>query len=289
MPHHNAFALVLFAAASCCAPAALSAQPPTAVLPSDRLLTPVGQLAQTPNFPTQLALGKGHVSVLAGGANKRQGIQRFSVASLQAQGGVLTLFSKDKKHAAPGATVAQGRRGDSGGNAGEQAIKGQSLFQGLATGPDGTLYATGGNSDDLLALGASSDGALHLLRRSAPQVAIWDDHDYGPNDSDASFEFKNASLDLFKTYWANPTYGVGVGDVAGVFTKTSIADVDIFLLDDRWWRSADATSPGDRGKVLFGPAQMRWLKNALLFSRARFTVVLARAFQNRRRGWPVIQ
>ncbi len=112
---------------------------------------------------------------------------------------------------------------------------------------------------------------LDAFLRSTPQVAIWDDHDYGPNDSDSSFEFKNASLDLFKTYWANPTYGVG--GVAGVFTRTSIADADIFLLDDRWFRSADATSPGERGKVMFGPAQMRWLKNALLFSKARFKIV----------------
>ncbi|HOI67735.1 MAG TPA: alkaline phosphatase D family protein, partial [Thiomonas arsenitoxydans] len=36
-----------------------------------------------------------------------------------------------------------------------------------------------------------------------------------------------------------------------------------------------ATSPGDRGKVMFGPAQMRWLRNALLFSRARFKIVAA--------------
>lgn len=114
---------------------------------------------------------------------------------------------------------------------------------------------------------------LDAFLRSTPQVAIWDDHDYGPNDGDAGFEFKNAALDLFKTYWANPTYGVG--GVAGVFTKASIADADLFLLDDRWWRSADATSPGERGKVMFGPAQMRWLKNALLSSRARFKIVAA--------------
>ncbi|MDD4888201.1 MAG: YncE family protein [Thiomonas sp.] len=169
MPHYNAFALVLLTATACCAPAALSAQPPTAILPSGRLLTPVGQLVQTPNFPTQIALDENHVAVLTGGASKQQGIQRFSAASLQAQGGVLTLLSKDKKHAAPGTTVAQGRQGGDGGNAGEQVIKGQSFFQGLATGPGGTLYATGGNSDDLLALGASSDGALHLLRRYALQ------------------------------------------------------------------------------------------------------------------------
>ena len=114
---------------------------------------------------------------------------------------------------------------------------------------------------------------LDSFLRSTPQVAIWDDHDYGPNDSDSSFEFKDDALQLFKTYWANPTYGVG--NVAGVFTKVSLFDADIFLLDDRWWRSADATMPGERGKVMFGPAQMRWLRNALLFSRARFKIIAA--------------
>ncbi|OIQ76211.1 alkaline phosphatase D precursor [mine drainage metagenome] len=114
---------------------------------------------------------------------------------------------------------------------------------------------------------------LDAFLRSTPQVAIWDDHDYGPNDGDSSFVFKNAALDLFKTYWANPSYGVG--GVAGVFTQVSLFDADFFLLDDRWWRSADATTPGERGKVMFGPAQMRWLRNALLHSRARFKIVAA--------------
>lgn len=137
----------------------------TAVLPSGRLLTPVGQLAQTPNFPTQLAISGGSVAVLTGGASKLQGIQRFAADTLQTQGGVLTLFGKDKKHAAPGATVAQGKQGAGGTHEGEEVIHGQSLFQGLAGGPDGTLYATGGNSDDLMALGAQANGGLHLLRR----------------------------------------------------------------------------------------------------------------------------
>ncbi|OYV32482.1 MAG: phosphodiesterase, partial [Thiomonas sp. 20-64-5] len=114
---------------------------------------------------------------------------------------------------------------------------------------------------------------LDSFLRSTPQVAIWDDHDYGPNDSDSSFEFKDDALRLFKAYWANPSYGVS--NVAGAFTKVSLSDADLFLLDDRWWRSADATMPGERGKVMFGPAQMRWLRNALLFSRARFKIIAA--------------
>ncbi|WP_449369985.1 bifunctional YncE family protein/alkaline phosphatase family protein [Thiomonas sp.] len=164
MSHSNPLALALLCTIAC-ASAAQAAAAQTAVLPSGRLLTPVGQLAQTPNFPTQLAISAGRVAVLAGGASKLQGIQMVSADDLQAQGGVLTLFAKDKRHAAPGATVAQGKQGKGGAQHDESVIHDQSLFQGLASGPDGTLYATGGNSDDLLALGSSADGTLQVLRR----------------------------------------------------------------------------------------------------------------------------
>ena len=114
---------------------------------------------------------------------------------------------------------------------------------------------------------------LQTFLRSCPQVAIWDDHDYGPNDSEMSFEFKDDALRLFKTYWANPSYGTV--QTPGVFTKVSQYDADFFLLDDRYWRSADKTSPGDISKAMFGKAQIEWLKNALLFSRAPFKIIVA--------------
>ncbi|OZB73194.1 MAG: quinoprotein amine dehydrogenase, beta chain-like protein, partial [Thiomonas sp. 14-64-326] len=144
----------------------LAAQAPSALLPSGgRLLTPAGQIVETPNFPTQIALSDGHVAVLTGGASKQQNVLRFAAETLQPEGRVGALFAKDKKHAAPGATVAQGDQNGGKADDGEQIIKGQSLFQGLAAGPDGTIYATGGNSDDLLALGSSGNGPLRLLRR----------------------------------------------------------------------------------------------------------------------------
>lgn len=114
---------------------------------------------------------------------------------------------------------------------------------------------------------------LQTFLRSCPQVAIWDDHDFGPNDSETSFEFKDEALRLFKTYWANPSFGNK--QTPGVFTKVTQYDVDFFLLDDRYWRSADRILPGAANKVMFGKAQMQWLKNALLFSNARFKIIAA--------------
>lgn len=131
-------------------------------------------------------------------------------------------------------------------------------------------------SPEGMALRYWSDRAFSPLQsflRSTPQVAIWDDHDYGPNDSDMSFNLKGEALRLFKNYWANPSYGLpGTG---GIFTKVGMYDADFFLLDDRYWRDADRTSPGVRGKTMFGKIQLEWLKNALLFSRARFKIVAA--------------
>jgi len=49
----------------------------------------------------------------------------------------------------------------------------------------------------------------HFLK-AMPQYAIWDDHDYGPNDTDGNYAFKEQSLKLHKQFWANPSYGTGV-------------------------------------------------------------------------------
>src|SRR5205814_10050326 len=49
---------------------------------------------------------------------------------------------------------------------------------------------------------------LQPLLRTGQHAAIWDDHDFGPDDSNSSFVFKDESLALFKRYWANGSYGL---------------------------------------------------------------------------------
>ena len=113
---------------------------------------------------------------------------------------------------------------------------------------------------------------LQAFLHATPQAAIWDDHDYGPNDGGSAFVFKQASLDLFKDYWDNPSYGLP--GVPGIFTVLHLGDADFFLLDDRWYRDAPrALETTD--KALFGAAQLAWLKNALLESTARFKIIAA--------------
>jgi alkaline phosphatase D len=112
---------------------------------------------------------------------------------------------------------------------------------------------------------------MQPLLGSVHHYAIWDDHDYGPNNSDRSFVLKGTALEVFKRYWANPTYGLP--DVPGVFGKFRWGDTDFFLLDNRYHRTPNR-APIDASKVMFGKEQMDWLIDALTSSFAPFKIVV---------------
>ncbi|HEX8298512.1 MAG TPA: alkaline phosphatase D family protein [Rubricoccaceae bacterium] len=111
---------------------------------------------------------------------------------------------------------------------------------------------------------------LQPLLAAAPHYAAWDDHDYGPNDSDRSYIHKGAALDTFRRYWPNPTYGLP--GTPGAFTQFQIGDAEFFLLDDRSFRTPNGT-PDVAQQQMLGSVQYQWLVEALTASRAPFKVV----------------
>lgn len=111
---------------------------------------------------------------------------------------------------------------------------------------------------------------LQGLLRTGQHVAIWDDHDYGPDNSNRDFALKATALKLFQDYWANPGYGLP--GVPGIFTRVPLGDVELFLLDDRYYRDHDAAA--DPARTMLGAAQLEWLKVALRDSRATFKLVV---------------
>ena len=113
---------------------------------------------------------------------------------------------------------------------------------------------------------------LQPLLAATAHYATWDDHDYGPNDADRSFVHKGASLDLFRRYWGNLSYGLP--DVPGVFGQFQIADAEFFLTDDRYHRAPDGFPTDDPDKDFFGADQTRWLIDALVTSKAPFKFVV---------------
>lgn len=114
---------------------------------------------------------------------------------------------------------------------------------------------------------------MQPLLASAANYAIWDDHDYGSDDSDRSYWLKPATLHAFKSFWANPNYIFNEG-CTGTF---SWGDCQFFLLDDRTFRAPDAQPDGGPerlDKPYFGEKQVTWLIDALRYSKATFKFVV---------------
>jgi alkaline phosphatase D len=109
---------------------------------------------------------------------------------------------------------------------------------------------------------------LREFLASTPNYATWDDHDYGWNDSDKKFPFKDSSLVIFKGFWPNP-YPVKQPFKGNYFTF-KYQDAEFFMTDDRFYRD----SPGDTAGDFFGNAQIDWLKDALLNSKATFKFLI---------------
>src|SRR5450755_3905113 len=126
---------------------------------------------------------------------------------------------------------------------------------------------------------ASRDRAQPVLKnllKGMPQYAIWDDHDFGPDNSGTSYGLKDVSREIFMKYWCNPFYGEAQ---KGIYSQISYSDVDLFLTDDRYFRSADELEDSVSGKPnpdkhFFGDKQLNWLEDALEQSLATFKIIV---------------
>lgn len=107
------------------------------------------------------------------------------------------------------------------------------------------------------------DSLRPLLART-PTLGIWDDHDFGPNDSDGTFAHKEAALRSFKRMWAQRSYGTA--ETPGIFSAVRCGPVELFLTDDRYERSSR--------RHILGAAQLDWLKQRLRASSAAVKLVL---------------
>jgi len=104
---------------------------------------------------------------------------------------------------------------------------------------------------------------LQKLFASMPHWAIWDDHDFGPDNSNRSFEMKETTLAAFTTYWGNPT--AGEHDNPGIYTKFFRGDAAFILLDNRYYRDDSRLDQAlNPEKTMYGARQLDWLKQSLL-------------------------
>jgi alkaline phosphatase D len=112
------------------------------------------------------------------------------------------------------------------------------------------------------------------LVASTPVYAIWDDHDCGLDDVwmgpylDRP-AWKPAMLTVFKENWVNPAYGNH--QEPGCWFETSLAGVDFFFLDTRYFR----TNPHGKHPTMLGPVQKQWLLAKLKNSQSDFKVIVS--------------
>lgn len=95
---------------------------------------------------------------------------------------------------------------------------------------------------------------LAAMMSAIPQRAIWDDHDYGPNDGDSTYSLRETSAKIFSSIWKDTPFNYAQHrDLRWVERK---GDVVWIGLDDR-------THRGPVGTQVLGRGQLDWLSTIL--------------------------
>ena len=112
--------------------------------------------------------------------------------------------------------------------------------------------------------------AFASLVSKTPLYSIWDDHDFGANDTDGRLAGKTNSRRAFLENRPNPGYGEGA---AGIYTSFRHGEIEVFLLDTRWFAATEQSKQDPTKPTLLGDSQWRWLEAGLARSKAAFKVV----------------
>ncbi len=110
-------------------------------------------------------------------------------------------------------------------------------------------------------LSSPTQGALY---RNIPLAYIYDDHDFGPNDTDSRSPSRPAARSVYREYAPHYPLPAGEGDAA-IYQAFTVARVRFILTDLRSERDAGKTPDGP-GKSMMGAAQKEWFKRELLES-----------------------
>jgi alkaline phosphatase D len=112
-----------------------------------------------------------------------------------------------------------------------------------------------------------ADRYFRAFGATTPIYAVWDDHDYGVNNSDRTQPGKERSLKTFNEIWPNPKSHATRNP--GIWTRFTIGQAEFFLMDVRYHRSPNI-DPDGPDKTMLGREQLAWLKKSLAKSKATF-------------------
>ncbi|MBI3867107.1 MAG: prolyl oligopeptidase family serine peptidase [Verrucomicrobia bacterium] len=109
------------------------------------------------------------------------------------------------------------------------------------------------------------------LYRSAAFVYMWDDHDFGGNNSSRSATSHKAARLAYDEYVPHYPLAAGRGDVP-IYQSFNVGRVKFILTDLRSERDA-VTNRDDSSKSMMGAAQKQWFKQELLSANGRFPLI----------------
>jgi len=114
--------------------------------------------------------------------------------------------------------------------------------------------------------------AQSALYRSVPIVYTWDDHDYGPNNSDSTAPGREAARQIYREYVPHYPLVFGEGD-APITQAFSVGRVRFLVPDSRSARDP-YTIPDSPSKTMLGPVQKEWFKQELLAANGIYPVIV---------------
>ena len=118
-----------------------------------------------------------------------------------------------------------------------------------------------------LTLRQSAQSALY---RSAPIAYVWDDHDYGANNSDGNSPSRQAAMKTYREFV--PSYELGGADSA-VYQAFTIGRVRFVLTDARSGRNLDRNEERTSASML-GTEQKEWFKDEIVDAAASNELVV---------------
>ena len=114
--------------------------------------------------------------------------------------------------------------------------------------------------------------AQSALYRDIPIAYMWDDHDYGPNNSDATSPARTSARLTYQQYVPHYPLVAGSGNVP-IYQAFSVGRVRFIVTDSRSERSPFSVldSPA---KTMLGAAQKAWFKQELLDASGVYPVIV---------------
>jgi len=110
------------------------------------------------------------------------------------------------------------------------------------------------------------------LYREVPFIYIWDDHDFGPNNSDSTAPGRLASRLTYQEYVPHFPLAFGSGDISINYAFTA-GRVRFIVCDNRSARSPNS-SPDDSSKTVLGTTQKAWFKQELLDAKSKYPLIV---------------